>query len=285
VPTLVAPLRKSRWRYLNFSTTSTYRNLAVEEAIALAFSNGTQTDPTIRMWVNPKAVIVGRFQEVVDEVDLAQCDANGLQVARRFTGGGTVFHDLGTLNFTMLDQRRPDSMFGFQERNLQLVVDALGNLGIRSSLSPPNSILIDGRKVCGASAAVGAHFALWHCSILVDTDIRLLELTLAPSKIREVSRFVRSRWQPVTSLAKALAKTVTVNDLKHELRKSVERGLRVRLEDDSILEDEARYAEALNARKYSLDAWNLRGNHGFVWGKEEVEEITRRLPCESAPRP
>ena len=213
---------------------------------------------------------MGRFQEAPAEVNLAQCDLSDVQVARRFTGGGSVYHDEGTLNFTLVSRRSESlSVARCQEINLRLVADALEYLGLRCSLLLPNSILTDGQKVCGAAAAVGRDFTLWHCSILVNTDTRLLELALAPSKSATPSRFVRSKWRPVTTVAKVLSKPISVDEVARSLERSLEKNFGVELEAKRLSTEEERYSEALHSEKYSLDEWNLKGELGFVLARRK----------------
>jgi len=239
-------------------------NIAVEEAMTHAFSAGVQLHPTVRFWVNPKAAVVGRFQEVAAEVNVAHCELSNVSVVRRFTGGGTVFHDESTLNFTILNGRgrREISPLGFQEVNMRLVREALSSFGVHCVISPPNSILIDERKVCGAAAAVGKCFTLWHCSILVDTNTKLLAQVLAPSKSRSPSRFVRSNWQPVTTLSSALTQPIGVRKVEDCIRTSVEKSLGVRLRKDQLSKEEVESAQSLYDTKYSSNVWNMNGNLG-----------------------
>ena len=261
-------------------------NLAVEEAIARVFSAGIQTQSTIRVWSNPKVVVVGRFQEAATEVDLTMCDLNHIQVARRFTGGGSVFHDEGTLNLTLVDRRSAElSILGLHETNLRLVTEALEDLGLCNSVSLPNSILIDGRKVCGAAAAAGRHCTLWHCSILVNTDTKLLELVLEPSRSTAPSRFVRSKWRPVTTLAKALSKPISVEEVARSLESSLEKNWGAELQAKPLSPGEERFSEVLYNERYSRDEWNLKGERGIVRDEEKVERITQQLRCEFAQRP
>jgi lipoate-protein ligase A len=266
MPTLAIPT----WRKLNVSYPSAFMNLAVEEAIARVFSAGLQTQPTVRLWINPKAVVLGRFQEAAAEVDLAQCDLSDVQIARRFTGGGSVYHDEGTLNFTLVSRRsESSSIVGCQETNLRLVAEALECLGLRCSLLLPNSILTDGRKVCGAAAAAGKDFTLWHCSVLVNTDTRLLELALAPSKSAKPSRFVRSKWRPVTTVVKALSKPISVDEVARSLERTLEKNFGAELEAKPLSTEEERYSETLHTEKYSLDEWNLKGELGYILGRRK----------------
>ena len=265
---MVTQVKNAKKRKIDCTYPSALLNLAVEETIARNFSTGSQTQPTVRLWVNPKSVILGRFQSVRSEVDLVQCHLNDVQIARRFTGGGAVFHDEGTLNFTITSARPESSLLEFQEANLRLVLDALGNLGVRCSASSPNSILVEGRKICGAACAVGIDFGIWHCSVLVDTNVQLLESTLAPSRSKANSRFVRSKWQPVTTLSIALRRRVGVGEVMRTLESTIEERFGRNLEASGLSTEEEECLQVLYTQKYSLDEWNMEGERGFVYGKE-----------------
>jgi len=247
---------------LTLSYDSPFMNLALEEALARrSLSEGSQYLPTVRFWRNPKSVVIGRFQEAAFEVDPAECNLSQVQIARRFTGGGTVFHDEGTLNLTIVT--RPTdrlTILKFQEQNLQVVSDALRNLGLECSLSAPNSIFAYGRKICGAAAALGKTFAFWHCSIMVTTNTHLLERVLSPSKTRTSTLFVHSKWNPVTTVASALSKPVSIDDVTRTLISAIQNQFRVELVASPISVEEEECSKALTAQKYSSNEWNLYGN-------------------------
>jgi lipoate-protein ligase A len=211
------------------------------------FDTGLQQQPTLRFWVNPPAVIVGRFQEVEAEVDLAKCQSSQVAILRN---------------------RPQNSNLDFQRVNLNLVLEALQDVGVPCSLSPPNSIQIGGRKVCGAAAAIGKRFALWHCSILVHANLELLEQTLEPSKAKSGSRFVHSKWQTVTTLASSHGKEISLGTVAKSIAKSAETTLGTSLEEDRLSKSEEKLAEELCAQKYSSDKWNMRGNLGFDLGED-----------------
>jgi lipoate-protein ligase A len=205
-------------------------------------------------------VVIGRFQDAPAELNRDQCALNDVNIVRRFTGGGTVFHDEYTLNFT-LSNFPPDnfSPWAYQEKNLKLVSKALNDLGLNPSIEVPNSILLEGRKVCGAAAASGKNFSLWHCSILVDTNLELLEITLAPSKLQNKSHFVHSRWRPVTSLTKASCNPVSVQEVAESLERAIQANMEVKLATGRPSTHEVECADVLYARKYSSQEWNMEG--------------------------
>jgi lipoate-protein ligase A len=247
---------------LTLSHDSSFMNLALEEALARTNCVAdSQYSSTVRFWGNPNSVIIGRFQEPAAEVDLAECNLSQVQVARRFTGGGTVFHDEGTLNFTVITKPTEGlSVLKFQERNMLVALKALSNLGLDCSLSTTNSILTGGRKLCGAAAALGRNFAFWHCSIMVTTNTRLLERVLSPSKARTLTRFVHSKWSPVTTVTNALSKPISVDEVTRTLIAVIQNQFGVELELGSLSIEEEDCSKALLARKYSSTDWNLYGS-------------------------
>lgn len=216
--------------------------------------------PTIRTWTNPLAVVVGRFQEVSSEVDIDLCQQNSIEIGRRFTGGGTVFHDKGNLNLTIITPRREGmSLSRLNEINCTVIMDLLRQLGVQSKFVSPNSIEISGKKVSGAAAAMGRNFAFWHASILVSTDTDLLNRVLRPGMVPKQTKFIRSRWRPVVTLEKALGERVELRDVKHQLVRLCARSHEVRLEIGKLSREEERLMETLHARKYLTSEWNLQG--------------------------
>ena len=217
----------------------------------------------MRVWVNPRGVVVGRFQEVSAEVNVPFCEQNNIQVGRRFTGGGAVFHDEGNLNLTVVSSRqRGKSLNDVYKANSAIISNMLEELGVRSDYVPPNSIEISGKKVSGAAVAMGRDFALWHASILISTDTGLLRQVLLPSQSTKSSKFIRSRWQEVTTLDCALGKQVALEHVKHQLVRSCERSFGVSLEVGELSAEEEQLMEELFASKYSSREWNLYGFSG-----------------------
>jgi lipoate-protein ligase A len=258
VPPLVNET-STRWRLLYQSLDSVFQNLAIEEAIARCYAASSTPTSTIRLWVNPRSVVLGRFQELESEVDTGFSELKKIPLARRFTGGGAVYHDEGNLNFTLVSGRDGLGLVELHRSRLAILVNALLALGMEDLSASGNSIFVGERKVTGAAAAFGNGFALWHSSILVSTDIGLLEQVLAPSKRARETHFVRSRWHPVTTLQEALGKPVDVKEVETQLIKSIQETLNAKLVADQISPDEAAMSRKLYAEKYSRVEWNRNG--------------------------
>jgi lipoate-protein ligase A len=238
-----------------------FQNLAIDEAIARS-SLSPDFKPTIRLWVNPPSVVIGRFQRASTEIDISFCQRNCIQVARRFTGGGAVYHDEGTLNLTIVS--RPEQRRTLPDLNLTssaIMLDALKRFGLNGSFHAPNSIMVGERKISGGAGALGNGYALWHGSLLVSTSLETLESALAPSKKKQATHFVRSRWQRVTNLREASGREITVGEAKSKLIQSAQEILGAELTANGLRSDEKKWVASLSARKYSLPSWNNDGKY------------------------
>jgi lipoate---protein ligase len=263
MPSLVGgPTGSDRWRLLEQSYGSVFQNLAVEEALARSALSPTFR-PTIRLWVNPQSVILGRFQKAATEVDISFCQQTGIQIARRFTGGGAVYQDQGSLNLTLvIQQGERHTQPRLNEIASAIVLNALRSFGLKGNFLSPNSIMLGARKVLGGAAASGYGFALWHGSLLVSTNVDILESVLAPSRQKHETHYVRSRWQPVTTVEAAAGRKVSVEEAQAKLTESTQEILGVNLEVDGMQPDEKKWFRRLYARKYSLPNWNNDGEYG-----------------------
>lgn len=162
-----------RWRLLPFTGHRASVNMAVDEAVAEAVGLGN-APPTIRFYAwRPSAVSIGRFQRVQDEVDLEACARMGVDVVRRRTGGGAVYHDSsGEITYSVI---APEPMMGADilasyREVCGWVIAALADLGIASEFAPINDILAGGRKISGCAQTRRQGVFLQHGTVLYDVD-------------------------------------------------------------------------------------------------------------------
>ena len=246
------------WKLLDVSYDSVYRNLALEEALISCHESDGE-DPKIRLWSNPPSIVVGRFQDVRLEVDVSLCEESGIRIARRFTGGGTVYHDQGNLNFTLVSREPVVNLQDVQHRNISILKETIRKLGVESTIVPPNSISVQGRKISGASAAVRHKCVLWHASLLVSTDLEIISQVLSPSRENFPSTRVRSRWQPVTNLQNLLSRPVEMSEVKGQIINTIENMFHIRLRRSQLSSNEGKLTDHLHHLKYSTPEWNDQG--------------------------
>ena len=176
--------------FLASDSTDAAFNLALEELLTSFFA-----EDVLMLWRNRSAVIVGRNQNTAAEIDSDFVRDNDIQVIRRMTGGGAVYHDLGNINFTIVANDRQLDPEAFS-RNASPVLEALRRFGIPAEFSGRNDILADGRKISGSAKTVLADRTLFHGTLLFSTDLAMLGkvLTPDPEKIRTKGiKSVRSR--------------------------------------------------------------------------------------------
>lgn len=244
------------WRLLEISYDSVYRNLALEEALITSHQPDA---PNIRIWSNPPAIVAGRFQNIRLEADTSLCMRKNIIIARRFTGGGTVYQDQGNLNFTMVTWEPVIDLKAIQHRNISILNETLLGMGVDSTITNPNSISVQGRKISGASVAVRRNLVLWHASLLVSTDPVIIAQVLSPSREYFPTNRVRSKWQPVTNLQTALSRPVEIAEVKERILSAIEEMFHIRLRKSQLSPSEDALITRLHDLKYATSEWNSEG--------------------------
>ena len=194
--------------------TSAYYNLAIER---LLLKQNIQI-PLLFLWQSKNAVVIGAHQNPFAECDLEKMQLNGVELARRMTGGGAVYHDIGNLNFTFITPK-PLSDFN---ANFKMILSALEGFGITSTLSGRNDILANGFKVSGSAYYKTERTELHHGTLLIDSDLSALSSYLTPKKEKLLKNGVKSVASRVTNL-KSINGNLTVDFVKNALIDSFKR--------------------------------------------------------------
>ena len=247
----------NEWKLLDISYDTVYRNLALEEA--LITTQQPDAPVRIRIWSNPPSVVVGRFQDVRLEADTTLCERENIAIARRFTGGGTVYHDPGNLNFTLVSWEPAVDLSTIQHRNISILKEMLRRMDLDSTITNPNSLSVAGRKVSGASVAVKHNLVLWHASLLISTDPLTITQLLSPSRQQFSTNRVRSRWEPVTNLQRELSRTVEIREVKRHFLNTVEDMFHVRIRAGELSSNDEAMTTRLHDLKYATTEWIYKG--------------------------
>ncbi|NLX48218.1 MAG: lipoate--protein ligase family protein [Euryarchaeota archaeon] len=163
-------LRK-RWRVLRYEEGNAAFNMALDEAIADAVAFRV-AGPTMRFYGwRPAAVSIGRFQKLEEVVDLEGCQRLGVDIVRRSTGGGAVFHDQEvTYSVICPDDMMPADINEAYREIGGWIVNALKFLGIEATFEPINDVLVDGKKISGSAQSRRKGIFVQHGTILYDID-------------------------------------------------------------------------------------------------------------------
>ena len=195
-------------------STDPYPNLAVERVLLEGVRPGTCV---LYLWQNARTVVIGRNQSAADEVRLDELAACGGRLARRLTGGGAVYHDLGNLNFTFLAQRDDYD----EDVQTDVILAAVRSLGVDAERTGRNDLVADGRKFSGHAYRRGAGGCCHHGTLMVDVDTSQMTRFLTPSAGKLAARGVASVRSRVVNLSE-LSPEVTVESLADALVASFE---------------------------------------------------------------
>lgn len=163
------------------------------------------------LWQNDKTVVIGKNQEANNECEYQKLEKAGGFLARRSSGGGAVYHDLGNLNFTFI---MPKNMFS-KERQLNVIVKALKKFGVNAQISGRNDILVNNFKFSGNAFLMRQNHGLHHGTILVNSDFSAMQQYLKSNPYKLSKRNITSVVSRVINLSELAL--INIEALKHEL--------------------------------------------------------------------
>lgn len=183
-------------------------NVALE---AYAFQKLTDIDEIFILWINEPAIIIGRHQNTIQEINKEFIDKNGIHVVRRLSGGGAVYHDLNNLNYTIISNNTQEGAFDFQTFS-KPVIDTLAKLGVKAEFTGRNDLEINGQKFAGNAQAYYKGRMMHHGCLLFDVDMSVLEQALKVSKDKIESKGIKSVRARVTNIVDHLSDKITVQE-------------------------------------------------------------------------
>lgn len=249
-----------------YSTDPTF-NLAFEEYV---FESMDQDETYFMLWQNDHAIIVGKHQNTIEEINQDFVKEQGIKVVRRLTGGGAVYHDLGNLNFTFIVNNDSGKPFDFQSFT-RPVVKALQSLGVNAEFNGRNDITIDGKKFSGNSQYAKRGRVLHHGTVLFNSKLDTVQRALKVKKDKIESKGVKSVKSRVTNIADYLDPDFTLEDFKKALVSYMfEDG---ELKERSFTQEDIAAIKKLQEEKYATWEWNYGRSPEYNLRRE------RKYPC------
>ena len=253
-------------KYIDWKETDPQINLAFEEYV---FNQMDQDQSYFLLWQNDNAVIVGKHQNTIEEINQEYIRENDIKVVRRLSGGGAVYHDLGNLNFTFIVNDRGREQFDFQTFARPLV-EALKTLGVNAEFNSRNDIAIDGKKFSGNSQYAKRGRILHHGTILFNSNLATIQSALKVKKDKIESKGIKSVKSRVTNITDYLDETYTMEDFKAALLKAM--FANDNLEKITLSNEEIQAIERLKTEKYATWDWN--------YGKSPQYNLRKERKCD-----
>jgi lipoate---protein ligase len=225
-------------------------NLALEE-YAL-----TQLDldvDHILFYVNKPSVIIGKHQNTHEEINRQHIDTQGIHVVRRISGGGTVYHDQGNLNFSFLT-RSAGKTFNDYRTFTQPIIQALHALGVPAELTGRNDIIANGKKISGNAQYRRAKKMFCHGTLLFDSNLDQVVSALNVKADKIQSKGIKSVRSRVTNIRELLKQDMTIDQFKQHLLDHLFKTQTLRVHQFSPTDWQA--IKALAQSKYETWGWN-----------------------------
>ncbi|MCX8054531.1 MAG: lipoate--protein ligase [Ignavibacteria bacterium] len=232
------------------NSTEPYFNLAAEEYF---FNNFNEN--IFMLWRNSPAIIVGKHQNTLAEINYDYVKENNIKVVRRMTGGGAVFHDLGNINFTFIETGESEKLVDFR-KYVQPILDILLKLGVNAKFEGRNDLTIDGKKFSGNAEHVYKNRILHHGTILFSAKMSDLTQALNVKDVKYTDKAVKSVRSRVTNVSEHLQAPLTVLEFINLVFNHI-----LEMYEDAqiyeITDEDIQKINQLVENKYSTWEWNF----------------------------
>ncbi|OAB39226.1 lipoate--protein ligase [Paenibacillus macquariensis subsp. defensor] len=192
-------------------------NLAIEE---FALKHLPMDDSYLLFYINHPSIIIGKHQNTIEEINQEYCKENNVQIVRRLSGGGAVYHDLGNLNFSFITKDDGQSFHNFLKFT-QPVIDALQKMGVNAELSGRNDLQVGEKKISGNAQFSTRGRMFSHGTLMFNLNLDNVQssLNVNPEKFKSKStKSVRSR---VANISELMEGSMTIEEFRAELLRSI----------------------------------------------------------------
>lgn len=258
----------------NEGNTNPHLNLALEE---YCLRNFTDQDYLL-FYINKPSIIIGRNQNTLEEINHEYVEKNNINVVRRISGGGAVYHDFGNLNFSFITDYDVKSLNNFRKFT-KPVIKVLNDMGVPAELKGRNDILVNDKKISGNAQFSSVKRMFSHGTLLFDSELSeaMNALSVKMSKIK--SKGHKSARSRVANISEFLDYKMKVEDFRAKILKGLYEN-REDFETYHLTPEEWQGVHKLKEEKYDLWDWNYGKSPKFNIQREKrfpVGEIDLRI--------
>jgi lipoate-protein ligase A len=231
-------------------STDPYFNIATEEYFLKNFA-----DDFFYLYINRPSVIVGKHQNTMAEINVPYVMENNIPVIRRLSGGGTVFHDSGNLNFCFIQKGKPGYLVDFKKFS-QPIFDLLQKLEVNAWLHGKSDLVINNLKFSGNAEHVYKNKVLHHGTLLFSSELNQLNEVLKADWDKFTDKAVRSNRSKVTNISQHLKNPLTIDDFSQMIATQVKEQ-HPEIKDFVMQPSDTTTINELVTNKYSTWEWNF----------------------------
>jgi lipoate-protein ligase A len=244
-------------------------NMAIDEAILRARIESIAPN-TLRFYCwKPSAVSIGKFQNMENEVRVENCKKQGVDVVRRITGGGTVYHDTeGEITYSVI--AKEDDLGGKDiavtyARIYAGLAEAIKILGVTANFGEGNiktcpNLTVNGRKISGSAQCHKSGVVLQHGTLLIKVDLQRMFTLLSVPWTENCMEIVKIGKRKITSINAELGKEISVTEVHNASIKGFKKALRIEFVNGELTPYELELAEKLGKEKYATPDWTSDGS-------------------------
>jgi lipoate---protein ligase len=248
-------------------------NLAIEE---YALKSLDINETYLLFYINKPSIIIGKNQNTIEEINTEYVEENEITVVRRLSGGGTVYHDLGNLNFSFITKDDGESFHNFKKFT-EPVIKALQKLGVNAELSGRNDIVVEGRKISGNAQFSTRGRMFSHGTLMLDSEIDHVVSALRVKKDKIESKGIKSIRSRVANISEFLSEKMTIEEFRQLLLTNIFEGLN-EIPKYVLTEEDWEKIHQLSVERYQTWEWNygkspkfnLQHSHRFPVGGIDV---------------
>ena len=249
--------------YIDSKNINPYFNLATEE-----FLLKDKTDNIFMLWISEPSVIIGKHQNTLAEINYNYINQKKFFIARRLSGGGSVFHDKGNLNFTWILNGESGKLVDFK-KFINPVIDYLSQYDLNATYGGRNDILIGNKKVSGNAEHVYKNRTLHHGTLLFNTNLEHLRSSLKTEIDKYKDKAVKSVPHSVANIKDFINNVIDLDSFRDNLKDYIKK-IYGSQSDYIFSQEELLKIEELKKNKYETWDWNFGYSPEYIFTREII---------------